>query len=87
MHCDWCIEIRYLFQDLIDQENVQKLVVAAQQQTEDLIAKVITLNSLLSAHVSRLTHRFHMQEQIINNLRKQMNDIIEERDRLVESSM
>ncbi|ESR32513.1 hypothetical protein CICLE_v10004126mg [Citrus x clementina] len=46
------------YANLIDQEHVQKLVVAAQQQTQELLAK----------------------EQIILNLRKRIEDLIEEHE-------
>ncbi|TXG71464.1 hypothetical protein EZV62_000043 [Acer yangbiense] len=46
------------YANLIDQQNVQKLVVAAHQQTEEFLAK----------------------EQIILNLRKQIDNVVEERD-------
>ncbi|KAK0607856.1 hypothetical protein LWI29_021576 [Acer saccharum] len=46
------------YANLIDQQNVQQLVVAAHQQTEEFLAK----------------------EQIILNLRKQIDNVVEERD-------
>ncbi|KAL5781898.1 hypothetical protein ACOSP7_006927 [Xanthoceras sorbifolium] len=46
------------YANLIDQQNVQKLVVAAHQQTEELLAK----------------------EQIIHILRKQVDDVVEDRE-------
>ncbi|XP_031256347.1 kinesin-like protein KIN-12C [Pistacia vera] len=46
------------YANLIDQDNVQKLLVAAHQQTEEL----------------------HAKEQVIFNLRKRIEDLMEERD-------
>ena len=68
---------------MIDEYQVKKLMEGALQQTEDILEKVCSQNYIQHFFVvSSNTWNWSLfQEQEVVNLRKQLNDVIKERER------